>query len=247
MAYAVASSITSSPRRGDRRQDVRAERRTVEPLGRTRSRSTRRARSLRDLIPVRGFSLLIVRATTARSTSGSGCASAEERRDEIVDPAPASGSRARDETWPTSPIRCAGRGGPGDAWRRRRRSLRAALAEVASGPAIACSSSRGAVCHPEEDTANVRHASPIGSDSPWLLCKDVLRLVHGEIEMAHGYLQHSRDWSITKDAIIRLSARLGRAFTYGELNGELPQAWGTSGRRGHPSLCLERLSLRIVA
>lgn len=38
--------------------------------------------------------------------------------------------------------------------------------------------------------------------------------------MAHGYLHHSRDWGITKDAIIRLSARLGRAFTYGELNAE---------------------------
>ena len=42
-----------------------------------------------------------------------------------------------------------------------------------------------------------------------------------EEPVAHGYLQHSRDWTITRDAIIRLSARLGRAFTYGEMNEEL--------------------------
>ena len=36
-----------------------------------------------------------------------------------------------------------------------------------------------------------------------------------------GYLQHARDWTITRDAIIRLAARLGRAFSYGELNAEL--------------------------
>jgi hypothetical protein len=41
--------------------------------------------------------------------------------------------------------------------------------------------------------------------------------------VAQGYLQHARDWGITKDAIVRLSARLGRAFTYGELNAELEE------------------------
>jgi hypothetical protein len=39
--------------------------------------------------------------------------------------------------------------------------------------------------------------------------------------MTHGYLQHARDWTITRDAIVRLSARLGRAFSYGELNEEI--------------------------
>ena len=39
--------------------------------------------------------------------------------------------------------------------------------------------------------------------------------------MAHGYLQHARDWTVTRDAIIRLAARLGRAFTYGELAAEI--------------------------
>lgn len=38
-----------------------------------------------------------------------------------------------------------------------------------------------------------------------------------------GYLQHARDWTITRDAIIRLAARLGRAFSYGELNAELEE------------------------
>jgi hypothetical protein len=41
--------------------------------------------------------------------------------------------------------------------------------------------------------------------------------------VAQGYLQHARDWGITKDAIVRLSARFGRAFTYGELNAELEE------------------------
>lgn len=36
-----------------------------------------------------------------------------------------------------------------------------------------------------------------------------------------GYLQHSRDWTITRDAIVRLAARPGRAFTYGELSAEI--------------------------
>lgn len=44
--------------------------------------------------------------------------------------------------------------------------------------------------------------------------------------MAHGYLQHSRDWPITREAIIRLSARLGRPFTYGDLNAELENSDG---------------------
>lgn len=36
-----------------------------------------------------------------------------------------------------------------------------------------------------------------------------------------GYLQHAMDWTITRDAIVRLAARLGRAFTYGELSAEI--------------------------
>jgi hypothetical protein len=36
-----------------------------------------------------------------------------------------------------------------------------------------------------------------------------------------GYLQHTRDWTITRDAIIRLAARLGRSFSCRELNAEL--------------------------
>jgi hypothetical protein len=44
--------------------------------------------------------------------------------------------------------------------------------------------------------------------------------------MAHGYLQHARDWPITREAIIRLAARLGRSFTYGELNAELEDSDG---------------------
>ena len=36
-----------------------------------------------------------------------------------------------------------------------------------------------------------------------------------------GYLQHARDWGITKDAIIRLSASLGGPFTYGDLAEEI--------------------------
>jgi len=38
-----------------------------------------------------------------------------------------------------------------------------------------------------------------------------------------GYLQHSRDWTVTRDAIVRLAARLGRPFTYGELGDEIEQ------------------------
>ena len=37
------------------------------------------------------------------------------------------------------------------------------------------------------------------------------------------YLQHGRDWTMTRDAIVRLSARLGHRFTYGELNVELEE------------------------
>jgi hypothetical protein len=37
------------------------------------------------------------------------------------------------------------------------------------------------------------------------------------------YLQHSKDWTMTRDAIMRLAARLGREFTYGELNAELQE------------------------
>src|SRR5262245_9726358 len=36
-----------------------------------------------------------------------------------------------------------------------------------------------------------------------------------------GYLQHGRDWTMTRDAIVRLAARLRRPFTYGELSAEI--------------------------
>lgn len=36
-----------------------------------------------------------------------------------------------------------------------------------------------------------------------------------------GYLQHGRDWTITRDAIIRLTAKRGTAFTYGALAAEI--------------------------
>jgi hypothetical protein len=38
-----------------------------------------------------------------------------------------------------------------------------------------------------------------------------------------GYLQHGRDWTMTRQAIIRLAARLGRPFTYGELGAEIEE------------------------
>lgn len=38
-----------------------------------------------------------------------------------------------------------------------------------------------------------------------------------------SYLQHSRDWTITRDAIVRLAARLGHEFTYGELSTEIEE------------------------
>jgi hypothetical protein len=37
------------------------------------------------------------------------------------------------------------------------------------------------------------------------------------------YLQHGRDWAMTRDVIVRLSARVGHRFTYGELNAELEE------------------------
>jgi hypothetical protein len=36
-----------------------------------------------------------------------------------------------------------------------------------------------------------------------------------------GYLQHTRDWTITKEAIVRLSTRLGHPFTYADLATEI--------------------------
>jgi hypothetical protein len=36
-----------------------------------------------------------------------------------------------------------------------------------------------------------------------------------------GYLKHFRDWTMTRDAIVRLAARLGRPFTYGELAADI--------------------------
>jgi hypothetical protein len=42
-------------------------------------------------------------------------------------------------------------------------------------------------------------------------------------EKAGPYLQHARDWTITRDAIVRLAARMGRAFTYGELSAEIQE------------------------
>jgi hypothetical protein len=38
-----------------------------------------------------------------------------------------------------------------------------------------------------------------------------------------GYLQHGRDWTMTRDAIVRLAARLGRPVTYGELSAEIEE------------------------
>jgi hypothetical protein len=52
--------------------------------------------------------------------------------------------------------------------------------------------------------------------------------------MAHGYLQHARDWTVTRDAIVRLSARLQRPFTYGELSAEIEETDGlTIDPRGY--------------
>jgi hypothetical protein len=44
--------------------------------------------------------------------------------------------------------------------------------------------------------------------------------------MTSGYLQHSRDWTITPDAIVRLSARLGEPFTYADLAKEIEETDG---------------------
>ena len=44
--------------------------------------------------------------------------------------------------------------------------------------------------------------------------------------MTSGYLQHSRDWTITRDAIVRLAARLGEPFTYADLANEIEEADG---------------------
>jgi hypothetical protein len=41
--------------------------------------------------------------------------------------------------------------------------------------------------------------------------------------MTPGYLQHARDWTITRDAIVHLSAFLERPFTYAELAGEIDE------------------------
>jgi hypothetical protein len=38
-----------------------------------------------------------------------------------------------------------------------------------------------------------------------------------------GYLQHARDWTITRDAIVRLAARTGTFFTYGDLAQEIEE------------------------
>jgi len=43
------------------------------------------------------------------------------------------------------------------------------------------------------------------------------------VTSAIGYLQHGRDWTITRDAIIRLATRLGRPFTYGDLGSEIEE------------------------
>jgi hypothetical protein len=52
--------------------------------------------------------------------------------------------------------------------------------------------------------------------------------------MAHGYLQHGRDWTITRDAIMRLTVRLQKAFTYGELAAEIEETDGlTIDSRGY--------------
>ena len=41
--------------------------------------------------------------------------------------------------------------------------------------------------------------------------------------MTTGYLQHARDWTITLEAIKRLSVRLNRPFTYAELAAEIEE------------------------
>jgi hypothetical protein len=41
-----------------------------------------------------------------------------------------------------------------------------------------------------------------------------------------GYPQHSRDWTITRDAIARLAARVGEPFTYADLAWEIEDADG---------------------
>ena len=52
--------------------------------------------------------------------------------------------------------------------------------------------------------------------------------------MAPGYLKHTRDWTITRDAIIRLAVRLARPFTYGELSAEIEESDGLKiDRRGY--------------
>jgi hypothetical protein len=49
--------------------------------------------------------------------------------------------------------------------------------------------------------------------------------------MTSEYLQHSRDWTITRDAIVRLAARLGQPFTYADLAHEIE---ATDGRKIDP-------------
>ena len=52
--------------------------------------------------------------------------------------------------------------------------------------------------------------------------------------MAPGFLKHTRDWTITRDAIIRLAVRLARPFTYGELSAEIEEHDGLKiDRRGY--------------
>src|SRR4051794_31455037 len=45
----------------------------------------------------------------------------------------------------------------------------------------------------------------------------------GSDEMTSGYLQHSQDWTVTLDAIKRLSARLGEPFSYADLAAEIEE------------------------
>lgn len=59
------------------------------------------------------------------------------------------------------------------------------------------------------------------------------------------YLQHGRDWSVTRDAITRLAARLGHAFTYGELAAEIEEHDGVKiDGRGYAG-ALEALARNI--
>jgi len=60
-----------------------------------------------------------------------------------------------------------------------------------------------------------------------------------------SYLKHRRDWTMTRDAIVRLAARLGRPFTYGELSAEIEEHEGLKiDRRGYGA-ALEAVAVNL--